>query len=255
MRIQMLFGSSIIAAAALVGCGGDDGHVTVPDAKKADAAPDAPHMCLTMGSFGTLSIGTMAMPYAGTGTDAGQWFFTDMDTQKVYFSVGGRLNMDAAPDILIFALDVPGAGSFTTGAPYAFQTDPTAADQANQAILYADVNGNMATQVLWPQPGSPNPALTFSMVGQTAGSKIFGTVNGITFKEVDDMGALVTGGCTTTMGGFNFFLSQTQNSPRLAPPSDPTGSTGEPGGYANPIPVHGKAQAFEYALKQILAQQ
>src|SRR6185295_17934726 len=104
MRIQMLIGSSLIAAAALVGCGGDDGHVSVPDAKKfMDAAVDAPHLCGVDMSLGSLSLGTMAAPVMRQNFDR-----IDMgaDAGKLEFFIAARLSMGTTPPIDGLIIDV-----------------------------------------------------------------------------------------------------------------------------------------------------
>ncbi len=109
MRIQ-LFGSSLVAVAALVGCSGNDGKIKVPDAKVfKDSAIDAPHMCLTMAALGSGSVGTAAAPAMR------QNFYKDMMTGTTFFGIKISLDSTATPDLVYFFVDEPAAGNRNDG--------------------------------------------------------------------------------------------------------------------------------------------
>ncbi|HUS27917.1 MAG TPA: hypothetical protein VMZ53_05395 [Kofleriaceae bacterium] len=211
-----MFGSSLIAVAALVGCGGDDGKPVVPDAKKfMDAAPDAPHLCGVMDSLGTLTFGSMAMPVVRQNFDVPT---TGADMGKLEFFIAARLSMGTTPPIDALILDVikPTAG-FMTNTPYAFETDATATGSiVADAMVFGDFDGSQTIQNLyWAQQG----ALTFTaFTGAGAptakDSKINGTVTMVPFKEIDqETGELMPGGCSTSIGGLTFFLQQSEVAP------------------------------------------
>jgi hypothetical protein len=245
MRIQM-FATSLVAAAALVGCGGDDG-IRVPDAKVfKDAAIDAPHICTVMDSLGNLGLGTDTMPRAR------QSFFKDMDTGTIFFGIGLRLNMDATPDVIYFIVDKPAGGTWMTNVPYIIQTDPTAMTAEAVSFLDGDEdsNGN-AVQFLWPQPGTPNPAITFTMIGTANGARVDATINMTTYKEIDDMGNLVAGGCTSTLTGLKMYMTQNADAPTRTVMDSPSefGNTDAPSGVTNKL----SAEKFRSRVKTMKA--
>src|SRR5262245_3978839 len=117
MRIQM-FGTSLLAVAALVGCGGADGKIKVPDAKVfKDSAIDTPHMCLTMAALGSGSVGQNT----ATGRAMRQNFYKDMMTNITFFGIKIALDGTMTPDLVYFFVDEP-SGGFLTGVDYTFQT-------------------------------------------------------------------------------------------------------------------------------------
>lgn len=247
MRIQ-LFGSSLLAVAALVGCGGDDGHIKVPDAKVfKDSAIDAPHMCLSMASLGSGSVGTMAVPQPAGGTGM-SWFYKNSMTGTIYFGIAIKMNNDATPDVVYFIVDEP-SGGFVSGVPYSWITDPTSSATGAVSFLDTDVDAsNNTTQELWPQNGT----IQFSMIAKTAGANVFATVSATTYKEIDDNGALVAGGCTSMLGGMNLYLKNTNAAPTRLAPADDHGSV-TPDGTFQAIPVFSKQEAIELMKQQAVS--
>ncbi|HTL35400.1 MAG TPA: hypothetical protein VL326_19860 [Kofleriaceae bacterium] len=222
MRIQMLLGSSLIAAAALVGCGGDDGHVRVPDAKVFNDSKifmDA-RSCLTPASLGNGTVGSTTAPAMG------QFFLKNMMDGSIFFGIKISLDSNAMPDVVYFIVPEP-SGGFLTGVPYAFETDPNATGTP-QALSFLDgdaaSNGD-TTQELWPQTSTPAAAITFSMIGKTATSKITATINMTKYAEIDDNSAVVPGGCESTLTGLTLNLQQNAAAPTRLAPVDPTATS------------------------------
>ncbi|HEY5951626.1 MAG TPA: hypothetical protein VIV40_39300 [Kofleriaceae bacterium] len=214
MRYQMFGYSFVLAAAAVVGCGGDDGgKVIVPDAKVYQDAPvDVPHVCAlgTMNTLGSLSLGTTAAPASGD--------FFIVPTQganmgKTVFLLGGKLNNDAASDILAFEVVKP-TGGFQTNSAYPFNADPNAAYVAASYIL-GDYNSTAMTLGTFYYASSGSA--TFTMIGEADGNAIVGSVAATMYREVDDAGANVPGGCTASLGGLSFNLKQ-MAAPRVEQP-------------------------------------
>jgi hypothetical protein len=221
MRTQ-LFGS-FVALAALVGCGGDDGKIKVPDAKKfMDAAVDAPHLCGIDPTIGNLTFGSMTTPIARNNFDR-----PDMgaDAGRLEFFIAARLGMNTTPPIDALFIDVlqPGTAMaptpFQTGVPYNFEPDATTQGSITaDAYLLGDLDQTAMTvqNFEWAQSGSvtfstfETPKANTAAAGMASnGSKHFGTVTMVPFKEIDQMtGELIDGGCMTTMGGLGFFVQQ-----------------------------------------------
>jgi hypothetical protein len=195
----------------------------VPDAKKfMDAAVDAPHLCGIDATIGSLSFGTMAAPVARNNFDR-----PDMgpDMGRLEYFIAARLSMGTTPpiDALIFDVLQPGTAAsptaFQTNTPYSFETDATATGSITaDAYLLGDFDGSQTVQnFYWAQSGSvsfttfetPKKDTGTNTALNKDGSKHFGTVTMVPFKEIDqETGELLAGGCTTTMGGLSFFTQQ-----------------------------------------------
>lgn len=249
MRIQM-FGSSLIAVAALVGCGGDDGkNPVVHDAKVfMDAPIDAPPMCAVDKTIGAIRLGQVAANEPATcaaGTMAGtntcpmradaDWYFTptmgpNMGKKEFYFGAAlDAIEMegkspDGYADVLI--IQVVKGTAFNLNAPYVFEADPSSTVLNAYAILIGDLNdaGTELTNFMWGTSG----AITFTKIGEADYDKIDGTVNSVTYKDIDDQNNIIAGGCETTIAGLTLSLLQIM---------DTMPATGKPEGSA-PAGVH-----------------
>ena len=227
MRTSLLIGSSLLAL--VVGCSSSDPKVHPIDAKVfKDAAPDAPHLCGADAMYGQLSLGTMAAPLARQNFDR---IMQGADMGKLEWFIAARLSMGTSPPIdgLIIDVTQPGTAAaptpFQTNTPYTFETDATTTGSiVADCYILGDFDGMQTVQnIYWAQQG----AVTFTTFSGTAmNSNINGTVTMVPFKEIDqDTGEVMAGGCSTSIGGLNFFLSQ-----NAAPPAReaPDGTFGDP---------------------------
>lgn len=212
MRYQM-FGCSLLLAAAAVGCGGDDGNkVHVPDAKVFQDAPaamiDAPPPCLTPATVPAASVGSTNMPANGD-------FIRKTSSGIVFFGLGVYLDqtMKTAVDVIVLRP----ANGFQTNTTYTFDPDYNAQMPVALAFIEdgLDSTGMNSAHLLYASTGSAK----FTAIGQTAGNPINGTMAMSTFREVDqNTGADIAGGCTSTMAGLTFTLTQ-KTTVAFQPPS------------------------------------
>jgi len=187
----------------LIGCGGDDegGGVMVPDAKVFMDAPPAQNTCEIPASVQGGSLGSDTM------RQSDDWVYKPAQGPfkgKTVFSVSVPIDQGQTDFVTFIA--VKNGATWTTNAPINFETNPTNLAAAN-AVAIIDQNLNAQTgasdKTLWASSGS----ITFSEIDQTANAKITftGTAN---FREIDDQGADVAGGCTSMLGTVQVFLQQ-----------------------------------------------
>jgi hypothetical protein len=182
------------------GSGGDGGN---GDGMTADAMPDAQHICYVPAMIQMLSLGSMAQPAMS------QWFqvpTTGPNAGKTTFTLGGQLGQQAP--ITVIGVEVAKSGNFQTNQAYPFSTnaDPNVAFTA-RAYLYGDYDMSSSTskQYLYASNGS----ITFTAIGETAGSMITGSMSLTDFREVNETtGAVIAGGCTTQLAGMVFYLTE-----------------------------------------------
>lgn len=218
MRTQLFVA---FAMSSLVACGGDDAPVT-PDAKVfMDAPPDMTPACLAEIPAGTLSLGSMQMRRSGD-------YFVVPESGphmgKTVFFMGAGLpgSTAAVADILAFEYVEPDSGGFVTDAAISFETDGAMTNYVAAAYILADVNRSAMTigQVYWASSG----ALTLTDIGESDGSMITGSVNTTNLREISQMtGADVPGGCTASLTGLSFALTQMAATMPFAPEKTPSG--------------------------------
>lgn len=207
----------------LVGCGGDDGP-------KVMVRPDAPMMvfmdapvatCAVKTDLGSLSLGSTATPLSS------DWFYVPTsgpNMGKTIFSVGGSLPASISggtttlPDLLIYEVVKPTAG-FVTNTPYNNDPDPNAAYVA-AAFVFGDYDS--ANQTIGNFFYASNGATTLTMISEPDGSLIAGSSSATMFREVDDAGSDIAGGCRTAVGGLAFNLTQ-MATPFTGQKPDPNG--------------------------------
>lgn len=217
MRSSLLI---LLAACPLVACGGDDDGgksiTPLPDSGGQvfmDAAIDAPAACAVDSSIGTVAVGSMQM------REQGDWFDTIGSGPlmgRSYFYVLSVLPTSAqtAIDAVIVEVLKPMNGNYTTNQALNFEASPTAATYTAIAYVLGDLNPQTETigQFYWANNGS----VTLTAIGEANGSMITGSATQTNFREIDGMtGADVAGGCTTSMTGMTFALTQmmTQQAP------------------------------------------
>lgn len=222
MRTQM-FGSILLAA--LVGCGGGGGGNNRPDAKIfLDAPIDAPAACAVMNSLGGL---TLAGPDDAQGNPtpvAADWIDNPTDgpfAGRTVLSIGGRLPSSTAAllDVLIVDYVKPMAGNFVTNNPVNFDPNPNNVYEA-ASYVFGDADPNSNPLVVANFYYASNGSITLTQVGEAEGSLINGSVAATMYRDVDDQGADIPGGCTTSLDGLTFVLSQ-MTAQALQPPGEP----------------------------------
>jgi len=151
----------------------------------------------------------------------GDWFvsFTqgDLAGRKAFDLI---LNMSpegvAMPDVLAIRLIKPTAGNFPINQAQTFDPNPNTAVPNAWSFWLGDVtlNGGMIADVRQEYYANMG-AITMTMIGEADGANISGSTAPITWREIDDQGADVAGGCTASMGvgsasntGFTFNLQQ-----------------------------------------------
>ncbi len=190
-----------------IACGGGGTPAPVPVDSPPVVTPDvAATACPETGIGG--SIGTDAM-HAGPGCGAGgatpcDWYTDETmgpntGSKKLQFAAG--LPDGSMSDILVVQVIAP----FTPNTTVNFVTD--AASEASYAA---------ATFVLNNTASGTAERLLFASDGNIKLTETNETMNGLTkgvmsmtnYREVDDAGAEVAGGCTMTVTGLNFVLEQ-----------------------------------------------
>ena len=196
-----------VALLSLVACGGDDKPtVTVKvDAKVFQDAPPPPPCGVDAAGFGTLSLGSTAMPVTGDWIDLPADNMTGPYMGKTTFVLAGNLpgSTMTLRDPLIIIVPKGNAG-FPTGA-VTLDPDPNSTTPAAYGYILGDFDTgtNEFVNLYWPSTGS----ITITAISEADGGAITGSVSAINFREVDDSGD-VAGGCTTKIGGLNFTLKQ-----------------------------------------------
>jgi hypothetical protein len=217
----------------VIGCGGGGKKAMIVDgaidSPTIDAAPTCAVQCeisatvcgasFNMPTFPALRFGQPAG--MGNGPVKGDWFvmFTqgDLNGRKAFDII---LNMSpegvAMPDVLAIRLLKPAAGNFPINQAQTFDPNPNTAVPNAWSFWLGDVtlNGGMIADVrqeYYANMGS----ITVTAIGEADGANITGSTAPITWREIDDQGADVAGGCTASMGvgsasntGFSFNLLQ-----------------------------------------------
>jgi hypothetical protein len=189
-----------LLAVPLVACGGDDGgKVIVPDAKVfMDAPPDTMLPCAV----------PMTLPGGSLGSDAmrqsANWIRKNMAGTVTFFGV--TIPLDQAQTNLVTLVAIKQGASWTTNQAITFDPDPNSS--AGQAFAFIDENYNQTSmtsdRTYWASTGT----ITFTEIAQTAGAKITFNTAAANFREVDDNGADVAGGCTSMLGALTAYLTQ-----------------------------------------------
>lgn len=197
MRNTNLYGTSLLACLALSACGDDGGKTHL-----ADAAIDSPKqmdapaaICTIPATIPAGSVGTMAAPASGNFVVK-----STMGSMPVFFGLRIYTTMDMKNDVS-FIVPRPANGF----APGTFAFDTTG---AAMPVALAYMGGNYTGTMAQKELDATNGSITFTSIGQTAGASIKGTVSSTIFKEVDANGNQVAGGCTSTVAGLSFFLTQ-----------------------------------------------
>lgn len=218
MRTQLFVA---FAMSSLVACGGEDAPST-PDAKVyMDAPPDMTPACLAESPPGALSLGSTQM------RSAGDYFVVPTSGPqmgKTVFFMGAGLpgSTATAADVLAFEYVEPDSGGFVTDAPVSFETNGAAGTYVAASYILADYNSTAKTigQVFWASSG----ALTLTDIGESDGSMITGSVNTTNYREISQTtGMDVSGGCTASLMGLSFALTQMEPAMPFAPDKTPAG--------------------------------
>jgi hypothetical protein len=149
----------------------------------------------------------------------GDWFvdFTEAPlTGRRAFNIGLIMDEKPNPDILFIRLMKPTAGGFPVNAAQTFDPNPLTEAPVAWSFWLGDATIDSGTgqiteiaQEYYANMGS----ITLTSVGEADGAAISGSTAPITWREIDEMGVDVAGGCTSTIGmgmasGFTFDLVQ-----------------------------------------------
>jgi hypothetical protein len=151
----------------------------------------------------------------------GDWFvdFTEAPLAgRRAFSIGLIMDEKPNPDILFIRLMKPMAGNFPVNTATTFDPSPTTEVPVAWSFWFGDATIDAGTgqitdeaQFYYANMGS----ITLTSVGEADGAAISGSTAPITWREIDDNGVDVAGGCTASIGvgsqsnsGFTFDLVQ-----------------------------------------------
>ncbi len=224
MRTQM-FGSFLLVA--LVGCGG--GGDSKPDAKIfLDAAIDAPPMCGIPSAPLNGSVGSVATPAMGNffqNPTSGQYM------GRTIFALGILLPSGtvALADSIEVVAAKPTTGPFPKNTAIPFEINPAVMAPAGRSVGFGDEDSATMTvqNLYWPSSGS----ITYSAIAEATGSTITAQMAMTTYREIDENGADIVGGCTMAITlAFNL---------RQMPPAFQPGTNGAP---SSPFATPGAAQ-------------
>ena len=204
----------VLSVAFAAGCGGGGGKkANLVDAMIDSPTIDTPPACAVMASLGNLNLGSAAAPVAG------EWFDTTRGGSlmgRTVLSIGGRLPSSTATllDVLIVDYVKPATGNFQTNTAINFDPNPKSAPPVAMSYVFGDFDmGAMTVQNFYY---ASNGSITLNAVGTTNGAPINGSptltppggVSATNYREIDDMNNDVAGGCTTSLGGLGFFLTE-----------------------------------------------
>lgn len=214
---------SLVLAPA-VACGGGDSPTPTPidTPPPTPDSPPAPVACPAdgLGTQMAIPIG----PMCGDGTiqcdfynieDTGPNTGTNKLEMGVLLSDGGE-NVGAGNDVIIYQILSP----FILNTPVNWLTDAAASETASYAaatFLLNSENGVDVERLLWATNGSA----TITSTSEAPGGVTNVTMTNVTYKEVDDAGAVVAGGCEATVGIKGFALTNgngTFQKPKRAEP-------------------------------------
>ena len=200
MRLTQLLAISMFVPFALVACGDDGGTRPVIPVDARPPTPDSPPVqsCTIPSDLGGLGLGSAAMPVSGP------IFQNIPDLGGVVFVIRAALpdSGTGLTDLITILVPRPAAG-FVPGL-YMFDF--------NAAASWLDQNfvqGQGAQKIL----DAINGSVTFSAISE--GNSAAGTVSATMYREVDDNGNEVPGGCMSSLMGMQFNLVQSNNLARL----------------------------------------
>jgi hypothetical protein len=197
----------------LMGCGG--GGSRPPDAKIFfdDGLVDQVANCGVMASLGALDL-VKAMPSDWIDTDR-----TGALAGRTVLTIGGRLpsSVAAATDVLVVDYVKPTVGGFQLNTAITFDPKTDAAPYAAASYVFADLDETVTPPYVANTYYASSGSITVTAVGETSGAAIKGSVSAVSYREIDEMGADVAGGCTTALTGMTFDVVHDGSS--FAPPT------------------------------------
>jgi hypothetical protein len=198
---------SAILVTFAAACGGGDTPTPVPVADSPGPTPDTGPLACSVADFsGGLTLGSTAMRVEN------DWF-TDPaaagapNEGKISLIVGARLPADggANPDIFITEV-VKQTGIFPLNTAINYNPSGTATTYDATSFIFG--NFSQATMSLDHFYQASTGSITLTAVGESDTNPIDGTTTSANYRELDEQGADVTGGCTTVIGTLEFHLVQ-----------------------------------------------
>jgi len=189
-----------------VGCGSDGTKKPqLLDAKVfLDAGVDAAPTCAVPNTFGALTLSNGGAPVES------DWFFVPTmgaDAGKTVLSIGAGLPGSTATvrDIIVVNYVKPLTG-FALNTAVPFDPSPTSATSVAYAYILGDYDTGTKMEAMdyFGSTGS----ITLTAVGESDGSAITGSFAASTYREIDENGADVANGCTSSLGKLDFLLKQ-----------------------------------------------
>lgn len=188
-------------------CGGGDTPTPVPVADSPAPIPDTGPLACSVGDFsGGLTLGSTAMRVSN------DWFTEPAmagapNEGKISLIVGARLPDDggANPDIFITEV-VEQNAIFPLNTAINYEPSGTATTYNASSFIFG--NFSQATSSLDHFYLASSGSITLTAVGQSDGNPIDGTTTAAAYRELDEQGADVAGGCATNIGVLEFHLVQ-----------------------------------------------
>ncbi len=190
-----------------IACGGGGSPMPVPlDTQPVDSPPIVETLCPETGLGGAIGDDTT---HAGPGCGQGgatpcDWYSPETmgantGSNKLQFAAG--LPDGSGSDILIVQAIAP----FTPNVAVNFITDAaSAASYKAASFMLNNTASGTAERLLFASSGS----ITLTQTNEAMGGLTKGSVTATNYREVDDAGLEVAGGCTSTVTGLTFVLEQ-----------------------------------------------
>jgi cysteine-rich repeat protein len=204
-------GNSIVETAAGEQC--DDGNTADGDGCSSTCQMEVA-LCSVLPDLTSLGLGSAQM------RTPNDWFDTPAtgpNMGRKYLVIVARLPPDLSTpgstgeDALVIELGAVG-GAFIINTAKNFDTSVgaaagTAPYDARASIIgdFVIAGGQLNFEKFY---GARSGAITITEIGENNGNAIDGSVNATNFAEVDDQGNVVAAGCTTSMDGLTFALTQ-----------------------------------------------
>jgi hypothetical protein len=110
-------------------------------------------------------------------------------------------------------------GGFALDTPIAFDPDPRTAPYVAASYVLGDFD--MATMTAAQTYYASSGSLTMTAAGETSGAAVKGTVGMTSYREIDDTGGEVAGGCSASLTSFT--IDGFHNGMNFAPPTRDAG--------------------------------
>jgi hypothetical protein len=179
----------------MTGCDGGGGSPAVDATVVFDGVRDSITLCTVMPNIGSFDV-MVATPQDFIDTNR-----PGALAGRTVLTFGGRLPTSTAAAVDMLVIDyVKPTGGFALDTPISFDPDPRAAPYVAASYVFGDVDVSTMTavQMYYANSGS----LTMTAAGETSGAAIKGTVGMTNYREIDETGGEVPGGCSSSLTSF-----------------------------------------------------